>query len=100
MNPPTVYALTPNWKENILEGDRFELDRSTIMSFQEGYNRQVQSTDVIFLENQQGKLVRRTLPLVIENREFPLKLTRGVERASFPKGHLYSYLIFESEVEP
>jgi hypothetical protein len=89
---PLVYMLLPRWQEKIVsKGELFELNKFTVRSLPVIYDM-VESSNVIFLETANGKLTRRTDPLIIGGQEFPLKKNIGSEQP-IDKGHLYTYLI-------
>jgi hypothetical protein len=89
---PLVYMLRPRWQEKIVsKGELFELNKFTVRSLPVIYDM-VESSNVIFLETANGKLTRRTDPLIIGGKEFPLKKNIGSEQP-IDKGHLYTYLI-------
>jgi hypothetical protein len=120
---PRVYRLKPDWQEKIILGEEnvFDLNSSTRwmpsfiidgQGFPSLYWKEkivseknlivkttVASTNVILLETKDGQLTRKTEPLIIGEREFPLKEKSASRLPPFDKGSLYDYLIRASDEE-
>ena len=94
-NPPRAYRLKPGWKKKILSPENlFYLNERTTMATRvlDG-DGTVKSSDVIFIETKNGKLTRRTKPLIIDGKQFILKEKSQLANPAFKKGTLYKYLI-------
>ena len=68
--------LDKNWQKNIVaNGNSFQLNPSVADEGWLGTDKQrnVESSKVILLEIKDGRLTRRTEPLIIDGKEFPLK---------------------------
>jgi hypothetical protein len=97
---PQVHILLPGWQEKIVSnGQSFELNDLTTLSLSIIYGS-VKSSNVIFLEAHDGRLTRRTEPLIIDGQEFPLKQVASSRDQPLKKGHLYPYLIRSSNEQP
>lgn len=97
---PRVYRLQKRWRSRIVsDRNLFQLDESTIIGPPTLYDV-VDSANVILIETKNGKLTRRTEPLIIDGQEFPLKPQSASELPPFEKGHLYDYLIRSPEEDP
>ena len=97
------YMLKPNWWEkNIVPAgeDSFQLNSSTMRGPKSGDTPTIKSSNVIFLEVEDGQLTRRTKPLIIDGQEFPLKSKSASSLPPFEKGPLYDYLIRSPEEKP
>ncbi len=97
---PQVHILLPGWQGKIVSnGQSFELNDLTTLSLSIIYGS-VKSSNVIFLEAHDGRLTRRTEPLIIDGQEFPLKQVASSRDQPLKKGHLYPYLIRSSNEQP
>jgi hypothetical protein len=95
-----AYALNPNWQENLrLDGNSLVIIRG-IGAFDLDDQPTVESSEVILLEIKDGRLTRRTDPLIINGKEFPLKQKTATGLPPFEKGPLYDYLIKSPDEEP
>ena len=95
----SMYLLRKEWRETIVtDGNTFKLNPSVVGGAH--YGRVVESSDVIFLEVKDGQLTRRTEPLIIGDKEFPLKEKTASGLPPFEKGPLYDYLIKSPDEEP
>jgi hypothetical protein len=101
-----AYIMNPNWQENIVaKGNSFQLNSSIAEGgwFGTGKPKQrsveVESSKVILLEIKDGRLTRRTEPLIIDGKEFPLKGKTATGLPPFEKGPLYDYLIKSPDEE-
>lgn len=109
-HPPEVYRLPIRWQGKILTEDNLfrtismndvgEGENVPLALQRKKFQRQVDSSNVIFLETKSGQLTRRTEPLVIDGQQFRLKEKLVSGLPEFPKGLLYNYLIKESDEEP
>jgi hypothetical protein len=96
---PQVRIMRPGWPDNIVSGARsLELNKVTTLGL--GSIGTVQSSNVILLETNSGRLTRRTDSLIIGGQEIPLKKNGTSENKPFKKGHLYHYLIRSSDEGP
>jgi hypothetical protein len=98
-SPPTVHLLRTDWRKHIVaNNNNFKLNESTIASSKAHYRyRRVNSSQIIFLETNSGKLTRRTQPLIVGGRAFSLKEKVSKRLPSLDKGHLYDPLIGEAD---
>ncbi len=55
--------------------------------------RQVKTSQIILLQEKDGKLVRTTTPIVVGTKKFSFKPLTNSTLYSFEKGYLYDYLI-------
>ncbi|MDJ0582862.1 hypothetical protein [Crocosphaera sp.] len=98
-NSPEMFLLKPNWQTSVaLDKGVFQLDNSNVKlrgfkANRKDYSLVIDSSDVILLENENGKLVRRVDPLVISNQEFSLKNPKMSKLPQLSKGTVYRYLI-------
>ena len=101
-NTPKLFLLKSDWRTKIaLDEGLFRLNNSTVKTyFQPDYSLMIESSNVILLEEKNGKLVRRVNPLIISNQEFSLKETSTSELPRFQKGPIYNYLIKSSDEDP
>jgi hypothetical protein len=91
----------PGWENKIVsDGDLFELNSSSVMGAQSDVELKVESSNAIFLEIKNGKLTRKTDPLIIDGQVLPLKKESDSELPPLKKGSLYDYLIISSDEEP
>ena len=110
-NPPRLYSLLPQWQDAIVSDENLlDLNYSTVLTFSpdplrphpfgfEEHFDKVESSNVIFLEANNGRLARRTEPLVIDGREFPLKEISTSKLPLLEKGHLYNNYLNRSPDE-
>lgn len=101
--------MSPNWKETIIvDGNSFRLNKSMRPviwgRFQgkwksKGY-RTFASSDLILLEAKNGQLTRRTDPLIIDGKEFPLKEKTTTALPLLENAPIYDYLIKSPDEEP
>ena len=101
--------MSPNWKETmIVDGNSFRLNESMRPviwgRFQEqwkskGY-RTFASSELILVEAKNGQLTRRTDPLVIDGKEFPLKKKPATNPPLLKNAPIYDYLIKSPDEEP
>ena len=110
-SPPRLYLLKPNWQDAIISDENlFDLNYSTIVAFNpdplkphpfgfEKYLDKVDSSHIILLETENGRLIRRTEPLVIDGREFTLKEMSTSKLPPLEKGHLYDHYLIKSPSE-
>jgi hypothetical protein len=93
-NPPRVYRLTPDWKEQILtEKGLFRLDVLTTVAPPSLYG-EFDPADIIFIENQDGQMGRRS-SLDIQDQEISLKNPSSPLLETFGKGFLYDFMIYK-----
>lgn len=98
-----AYTMNQNWQKNIVaNGNSFQLNPSVADEGWLGTDKQrnVESSKVILLEIKDGRLTRRTEPLIIDGKEFPLKEKIATGLPSFEKGPLYDYLIKSPDEKP
>ncbi len=97
--PPRVYRLQSRWQEKILSDDNL-FKVSAAVPYTIDSKRRVNSSNVILLETKNGKLTRRTEPLIIDGQQFRLKGKSASRLPPFQKGYLYDYLIQDFNEEP
>jgi len=99
---PNVYQLRKNWRIQMAgEGNLLRINEAVMyVDYLPERGEKVESSNVILLEERDGELTRRTEPLRIAGREFPLKQPSSSGPADFEKGHMYSYLIRSHDEEP
>jgi hypothetical protein len=94
-----AYIMNPNWQENLrLDGNSLVIIRG-VAAFDLDDQPTVESSEVILLEIKDGRLTRRTEPLIIGGKEFPLKEKTATGLPPFEKGPLYDYLIKSPDEE-
>jgi hypothetical protein len=94
-----------NWQETIrVKENSLQLDESMQSSiwgrFGSEGTRKFKSSDLILLEANNGKLTRRIEPLVIDGREFPLKIKPATSLPLLENAPMYDYLIQSPDEEP
>lgn len=94
--PPKVYRLQLDWQDKILSDDGL-FQVSAAIPWIKDPERQVEASNVIFLETDNQELTRRTEPLFIAGQKFALKSNFASEVSSFEKTRLYDYLIQEKQ---
>jgi len=100
--PPRVYRAHPNWEEKVLaSGQELKLDNAVqALKWLYKSGPKVESSNLIVLSTQDGKLTRRTEPLEVEGTVYPLKEEGTSQPNAFAKGHLYQYLIRKDSEKP
>jgi hypothetical protein len=91
--PPRVYRLEPGWENNLISPTGMvQLNNSTSF-ISESVFTEVDSKKVIFIENQDGRLVRHTAPLLLNGVEYPVKQPGEVSEPAFAPGDLYKLML-------
>ena len=102
--PPRVYRLNPHWQNYIgSDGNLLHLKKTTEwLPFIQPQHKDliVDSSNVILLDTNNGRMTRRTEPLSIGSQDFILKDILTSEPSLFEKGSLYDYLINPPDSEP
>ncbi len=102
--PPRIYRLPKQWQTKILAPDNLLQTASTEEDWSwiiEGApRRSVKSSNVIFLETSNGKLTRRTEPLVLGGKVFKLKEQSTTGLPPFAKKSIFNYLIRQPNEPP
>ncbi len=94
---PKVYELKSGWKRRILsDKNLLQLDEFTTVKGKLPRTYLVESSNTIFIETKNRKLVRRTEPLIIKGQALSLKQKGDSVISSFDKRLLYKYLIKSS----
>jgi hypothetical protein len=94
-NPPRVYRLVPGWQDHIVTKDgQFQINEATTTAPPSLY-KVVDSSNVILIETNSGRLERSIGPLEIGVRSFFLKTPSTEEPQKFDEGFLYKYLVQE-----
>lgn len=93
---PKVYRLSPNWQDTIVKQGKFDFDPNNkafdyFLKWEPP--RLIDSHDIILLQQNNGKLSRRSQPLTISDRLFEFKPVSDSTVQSFAKGVLYDKLI-------
>ena len=92
---PKVYRLSVNWQDTIVNQGKFDFNpnsKAFDYFLQWELPRLIDSHNIILLQEQNGKLFRRTEPLKIANQIFNFKPI-SESTLDFEKGALYSSLI-------
>jgi hypothetical protein len=98
---PQLYRLQSNWRSKIAaDGNLLHVSAAIDWITEPETKREVASTNVIFLETTNGRLTRRTQPLVIGDRQFELKQPSLAGLPQFAKKYLYNYLIQKPNEQP
>jgi hypothetical protein len=98
---PRAYRLQSNWQSKLAaDGNLLHVSAAIDWITEPEMKREVASTNVIFLETTNGRLTRRTKPLVIGNRQFALKQPSLSGLPPFEKKYLYNYLIQKPNEQP
>ncbi len=103
--PPRLYKLIPDWQNYIGSDENLlHLKRTTWNYFPfirpQHKDLIVESSNVILLDTNNGRMTRRTEPLSIGNQDFILKEISASEPSLFEKGPLYDYLISAPDSAP
>jgi len=95
-NVPKLYKLNPDWQQKIPANGEMALNNENgLLSYYYTWEsaRQVKTSEIILLQEKDGKLVRTTTPIVAGAKKFSFKPLTNSTIDSFDKGYLYDYLI-------
>ena len=95
-NVPKLYKLNPDWQLKIAANGEIALNNDNgLLFFYYPWEpaRQVKTSEIILLQEKDGKLVRTTTPIVAGAKKFSFKPLTNSTIDSFDKGYLYDYLI-------
>lgn len=95
-NVPKLYKLNPDWQQKISANGEIALNNENgLLFFYYPWEpaRQVKTSEIILLQEKEGKLVRTTNPIVAGAKKFSFKPLANSTLDSFEKGYLYDYLI-------
>lgn len=95
-NVPKLYKLNPDWQQKIPANGEMALNNDNgLLFFYYPWEpaRQVKTSEIILLQEKDGKLVRTTTPIVAGAKKFSFKPLTNSTIDSFDKGYLYDYLI-------
>ncbi|WP_238567896.1 hypothetical protein [Microcystis aeruginosa] len=95
-NVPKLYKLNPDWEQKIPANGEMALNNENgLLSYYYTWEsaRQVKTSEIILLQEKDGKLVRTTTPIVAGAKKFSFKPLTNSTIDSFDKGYLYDYLI-------
>lgn len=97
---PKVYLLTSDWKDEITtDSNLFLLNTSTLAAAPAhlpvpNKDSMIDSQKIILIQTKQGKLVRHSQKLILNDQVFNLKEPTNIKLDSFPRKPLYNYLIY------
>lgn len=95
-NVPKLYKLNPDWQLKIAANGEIALNNDNgLLFFYYPWEpaRQVKTSEIILLQEKDGKLVRTTTPIVVGTKKFSFKPLTNSTLDSFEKAYLYDYLI-------
>jgi hypothetical protein len=95
-NVPKLYKLNPDWQQKIAANGEMALNNENgLLSYYYPWEsaRQVKTSEIILLQEKDGKLVRTTTPIVVGTKKLSFKPLANSTLDSFEKGYLYDYLI-------
>jgi hypothetical protein len=95
-NVPKLYKLNPDWQLKIAANGEIALNNDNgLLFFYYPWEpaRQVKTSEIILLQEKDGKLVRTTTPIVVGTKKLSFKPLANSTLDSFEKGYLYDYLI-------
>jgi hypothetical protein len=95
-NVPKLYKLNPDWQQKIPANGEMALNNDNgLLSYYYTWEspRQVKTSEIILLQEKDGKLVRTTTPIVVGTKKFSFKPLTNSTLDSFEKAYLYDYLI-------
>ncbi|BCU13898.1 hypothetical protein [Microcystis aeruginosa] len=95
-NVPKLYKLNPDWQQKIPANGEMALNNDNgLLSYYYTWEspRQVKTSEIILLQEKDGKLVRTTTPIVVGTKKLSFKPPANSTLDSFEKGYLYDYLI-------
>ena len=95
-NVPKLYKLNPDWQLKIAANGEIALNNDNgLLFFYYPWEpaRQVKTSEIILLQEKDGKLVRTTTPIVAGAKKFSFKPLTNSTLDSFEKAYLYDYLI-------
>lgn len=95
-NVPKLYKLNPDWQQKISANGEMALNNDNgLLSYYYTWEspRQVKTSEIILLQEKDGKLVRTTTPIVVGTKKFSFKPLTNSTLDSFEKAYLYDYLI-------
>jgi hypothetical protein len=93
---PKLYKLNSDWQNKILSNGKVELNNNNgLLFFYYPWEspRSVKTSEIILLQEKNGKLTRQTEPLLLNNQKISFKPLMKSTLNSFEKGYLYNYLI-------
>jgi len=100
---PTLHLLKQGWEDDTLisssngnESLSQLLSRSQLTYHQD---TAIESSNLIFLEEKNGLLIRRTQPVMINDKEYFLKLPSSSKSEKLEKKGFYKYLILPEQEE-
>jgi hypothetical protein len=94
-HPPRVYRLEPGWENNLISPTELVQLNNTTSFISESVFAELDSRKVIFIENQDGRLVRHTAPLLLNGVEYPVKQPGEGSRPNIDPGDLYKLMILD-----
>jgi hypothetical protein len=97
-NPPRLFVVHRDWTESVIrEGDQFKWKVPT--ATWRSHWEVLPNSNVILLEMENGKLVRRLGSISIHGQNLELKPMPPDVKPTWGKGALYSYLIAEASYQ-
>jgi hypothetical protein len=99
--PPKVFRLQSDWEGKLLTKENlFHVSAAIDWISETEAKREIESTNVIWLETNSGKLTRRIAPLTIGDRQLKLKQLTLVGLPQFDKKYFYNYLVQAPTEQP
>jgi len=90
---PRIYRLLPGWDNNLVAGEgKIGLDKTTVTAPTSAFGI-FDSSNTIFIENSDGKMIRRVKPLILGDVKLSIKPVTAPVLSAYPNGFLYNYLI-------
>ena len=98
-NPPIVFPLEDSWQEHARLDNNLNLLYMTNPFNPSVIEEKFQSTSIVFLEPQNGKLTCRVKPMIIGDQTLKLKNQSSPIISTFDKKPLYNYMIQSPDEE-
>jgi hypothetical protein len=95
-NVPKLYKLNPDWQPKISADGEISLNNENgLLYFYYSWEpaRKLKTSEIILLQEEDGKLVRTTTPIDAGTKQFYFKPLTNSTLDSFEKGYMYDYLI-------
>jgi hypothetical protein len=94
---PKLYRLNPNWQNKIDDQGILTLDSNNGVVYFYFHpwelDRHLQTSEIILLQEKNGKLIRQTDPIIVGEKKFYFKPISKTTLDIFKKGFLYKDII-------
>ncbi len=96
---PSLYRLDSHWEKKVTTKGKIKLAKEDGLIYHgslwyiAGPERILETNDIILIQEKNGKLIRQTEPLIINNIKYQFKPLTASTVQTFPKNYLYKDLI-------